>query len=439
MRSSTTGKPLSSSRIVPAALALAAALLLAPGQALAKEGFGHWWLPPDYSVHGSSIDALFTWTFWITTIAFVLVQVTLIVFLIKYRNRPDRKKAIFTHGNTRLEMAWTLAPAVILAGLAVANKGVWDRLRFNPDAERPDVTNVLVIGQQFKWNVIYPGPDGKLGRYLIYPKVTDARWPDGKARGGAAGPASLAYEKSVQAINTYIDQENPLGKDFSDPDGKDDAWQGALAREMVIPVNRPVQVHLGSKDVIHSFFLVNHRVKLDAVPGIRGKIAFTATKTSAQQALETTKTYKLDDLDKALQDPETRELSVRIDENAPGAPEAKNQDRTGWRYVDPADKKKVKSSIIRNAAGFPADPELRKAIFEKLKTAGITEVQAYVPGYWDIVCEELCGQGHYTMQGRLVVLDGLEYDKLKLDRIPPNLSPTTAPATTAPTTQTASR
>jgi cytochrome c oxidase subunit 2 len=441
-RQSSQPSSSSSSRFVSAAIALAAALLLAPGQALAAEGFRHWWLPEDHSLHGGAIDALFTWTFWITAITFVLVQVTLIVFLIKYRNRPDRKKAIFTHGNTRLEMAWTLAPAVILAGLAVANKGVWDRLRFNPDAQRPDVTNVLVIGQQFKWNVIYPGPDGKLGRYLIYPRPTDTRWPDGKVRGGVPGPASLAYAQAVQAINSYIDQENPLGKDFSDEAGKDDSWQGALAREMVIPVNRPVQVHLGSKDVIHSFFLPNHRVKLDAVPGIRGKIAFTATKTSAEKANETIRKYTLDELEQALKRPETRELSLRIDENSPGAPEAKNQDKTGWRYVDPADKKKVKSSIIRNAAGFPADAELQKALFEKLKTAGITEVQAYVPGYWDIVCEELCGQGHYTMQGRLVVVDGAEYDKLKLDRIPPTAAPTTAPAAAAaaaPTTQTASR
>lgn len=429
MRLFTIGRQPSSSpsRIVSAAVAMAAGLLLAPSAVLAKEGFSHWWLPEDHSVHGSSIDSLFTWTFWITAVAFVLVQVTLVVFLIKYRHRPGRK-AVFIHGNTRLEMAWTLAPAVILAGLAVANKGVWDRLRFNPDALREDTTNVLVIGQQFKWNVVYPGPDGKLGRYLFFPRPTDTAWPDGSKFANVAGPAQLPYAESVKAINTFIDQVNPLGKDFNDPDGKDDAWQGALAREMVIPVDRPVQVHLSSKDVIHSFFLPNHRVKLDAVPGIRGKIAFTATKTSLEQAEETIRNYTLEELDAALQKPETKELSLRIDESAPGAPEARNSDRTGWRYIDPADKKRVKSSIIRNAAGFPADAELRKAILDKLRAAGITEVRAYVPGYWDIVCEELCGQGHYTMQGRLVVLDGAEYDKLKLDRIPPN-------ATTAPTTQ----
>ncbi|HEV2292539.1 MAG TPA: cytochrome c oxidase subunit II transmembrane domain-containing protein [Tepidisphaeraceae bacterium] len=429
---------MSSSRkpVRAAAIATAAALLLAPSAALAAEGFRHWWLPDDHSLHGSQIDSLFNWTFWITAVAFVLVQVTLVVFLIKYRTRPERKKAIFTHGNTRLEMAWTLAPAVILAGLAVANKGVWDRLRFNPDALRPDVTNVLVIGQQFKWNIIYPGPDGKLGRYLMFPKPTDTKWPDGSSFANVAGPAQLPSQQAMKAINTYIDQVNPLGKDFSDPDGKDDAWQGALAREMVIPVDRPVQVHLGSKDVIHSYFLPNHRVKLDAVPGIRGMIAFTATKTSLAKAEETIRKYTLEQLDAALQRPETKELSVRIDENAPGPVEAKNKDRTGWRYIDPADKKRVKSSIIRDTGGFPADEELRKGILDKLRAAGVTEVQAYIPGYWDIVCEELCGQGHYTMQGRLVVLDGAEYDKLKLDRIPPNLAPTTAPATQA--TQTAS-
>src|SRR5207248_999032 len=88
-------------------------------------GWGEWWLPPDRSVHGQGIDSLFMVTFWITMISFIAVELCLLVFLVKYRHRPEKKKAHFTHGNTRLEMAWTLAPAVILAGLAVPNKGVW--------------------------------------------------------------------------------------------------------------------------------------------------------------------------------------------------------------------------------------------------------------------------------------------------------------------------
>ena len=55
---------------------------------------------------------------------------------------------------------------------------------------------------------------------------------------------------------------------------------------MKIPVNRPVEVQLWSKDVIHDFFLPNFRVKLDAVPGMRGKFIFTATMTSKQREAE---------------------------------------------------------------------------------------------------------------------------------------------------------
>ena len=154
-------------------------------------GYWDWWLPPDRSKHGHGIDTLFNVTFWITMVTFVAVEIVLVVFLIKYRHRPDKKKAVFTHGNTRLEMWWTITPALVLAGLAIANKGVWDRLRFNPEGKNPDKATILVIGQQFKWNVVYPGKDNKLGRYLMFPKPTDARWPQGIKFAGVAGPARL--------------------------------------------------------------------------------------------------------------------------------------------------------------------------------------------------------------------------------------------------------
>src|SRR6476659_4028989 len=166
-----------------------------------RGGWGDWWLPPEHSTHGAAIDSLFNWIFWITMVAFILVEAVLVVFLIKYRSRPEKRKAHFTHGNTRLEMAWTLAPAVILAVLALASKKVWDNYRYSPKGDDPGRTTVLVVGEQFKWNVIYPGPDGKLGAYLKYPRPTDARWPGGVNYQGTKGPADLQYDKAIQAIN----------------------------------------------------------------------------------------------------------------------------------------------------------------------------------------------------------------------------------------------
>jgi heme/copper-type cytochrome/quinol oxidase subunit 2 len=398
-----------------AAVMLGAALLLTgspAGAADLRPGWGQWWLPPVRSTHGAAVDSLFVWTFWITMITFVAVEVVLVIFLIKYRHRPDRKKAHFTHGNTKLEMTWTLAPAVIFAALAVANKGVWDKIRFNPDLARSDVARILVIGQQFKWNVIYPGPDGKFGKYLIFPRPTDTSWPPtwdpAKKQlvpatfAGVAGPASLPYDKAVVAINTYIDRVNPLGKVFSDPDGIDDDWSKTPGREINIPVGRPIEVQLSSKDVIHDFFLPNFRVKLDAVPGMRGHLSFTATTTSKQREQESRRMYTIEELAKRFAKFPKTEMSIAISKDSPGA--IKDSRRDEYLYAEnPAAKRPV--TIIRN------DRALTPEVIEKLRAAGIKQVMAYEPGYWDLVCEELCGQGHYTMQNRLVVLDNAEYQK----------------------------
>jgi cytochrome c oxidase subunit 2 len=284
-------------------------------------GASAWWLPTNYAEHGGPIDALFTAIFWITVAVLVGVHVLLVAFLVRYRTKPGRDTATFVHGHTRLEQVYTIAPAIVLAGLALASKRVWDGYNLPATGDNAkDVVRVMVIGQQFKWNVIYPGPDGVVGRYLVYPKPTDTSWPDGQRFRGTNGPAELPYVKAVEAINLYVEQINPLGKDFSDPDGDDDDWQNALARDLVVPVNRPVEVYLGSRDVIHDFAVPNLRVKLDAVPGMVGVVRFTPT---------------------------------------------------------------VTTDSVPNG-----------------------------PGYFDIVCQELCGSGHYTMQGRLfVVADDATYAK----------------------------
>jgi heme/copper-type cytochrome/quinol oxidase subunit 2 len=366
-------------------------------------GWRSWSLPPNHSVHGAAIDSLFWLIFWITMIAWVAVTIVMIVFLIKYRHRPGRR-AHFTHGNTRLEMAWTIAPAVILMVLAIWSKFVWDNYRYSPSSEDPNRAIVLVVGQQFKWNVVYPGPDHKLGRYMMFPKPTDLAWPnptgDGKPYmyAGVRGPAFLPYVESVNAINKYIDTVNPLGKDFSDPDGKDDDWQGALARELVLPKDRPIEVVLSSKDVIHDFFLPNFRVKLDAVPGMRGHIFFTATMSTKEREALSRRSYSIDELLDAVKKPENKELTIAVDATSPGA----ELDKATKQYLY---RDKEKKTIVRNAR------TISPSIAQKLKDAGVQNVTAYLPGYWDLVCEELCGQGHGTMQDKLIIVDNDEYVK----------------------------
>lgn len=404
--------------------------LLATASTARAEGWGGWWLPTNYSEHGSSFDTLFNWIFWITTITFIIVQVVLIVFLIKYRSRPDRKKAIFTHGNTRLEMCWTLAPAVILAVLALASKQAWDKYKFPADTGEP-TSKILVIGQQFKWNVVYPGPDGKIGRYLIFPKPTDMKWPaaDGKTVkfGGVDGPGFLKYEDAVSAINKYIASENPLGKDFSDPDGKDDDWSKTAGRAIFLPANTPIEIQLGSKDVIHDFFLPNFRVKLDAVPGLRGMIHFKSLKQS-------TETFDLASVPNEAQIWLDRDTKAAVLGGTPAEfeiPHPTEKVRAGGRMravaiirnmeslKDAATKRVMRRDKVAADKVEAAKVEAEIAVVrQELASLGITQLTAITMPF-ELVCEELCGGQHYTMRGVVNMLSPEEYQKFINKSAPP--------------------
>jgi heme/copper-type cytochrome/quinol oxidase subunit 2 len=396
----------------------------APAPVLAESN--GWWLPPNYSVHGEAMDMLFYWIFWITMVIWAAVWIVMAVFLVKYRYRPERKKALFTHGNTRLEMIWTLAPAVILILLALLTKRVWDEYRFPSKETRDRSHDMMVIAEQFNWNVVYPGPDGKLGRYLIFPKTTDLRWPtlpEGDSYvwpEGVPGPAFMPTKDAATKLKEFIDAKNRLGKDFTDPAGKDDDWQQALGRPVYVPRSEPVRIILGSKDVLHDFFLPNHRVKLDAVPGLRGEIYFTATKGSAEYETASRKRVSLDDLRK-LAVPGGPEYTLEIPPDDPrgedvGAPGDPSSFRRYWQEVEVTERKRVGGRMTtvktkKKETLASHGTQITAKLVDELKAAGFTEVQVYVPKYWDLVCEELCGIGHTKMQGKLVVLEPKDYER----------------------------
>lgn len=363
-----------------------------------------WWLPANYAVHGREIDALFVWFFWITMVVFVGVQALLVIFTLRYRAGPRNLRATHLHGHRRVEIFWTVIPTIILLGMALASERVWKDFRSSPDLTDPNRSKILVIGQQFKWNIIYPGPDGKFGRYLVYPKPTDLNWPvgpDGRSEHFASvpGPALLPYKEAVKAINTYIDTENPLGKDFSDPDGKDDDWSFAPGRPMFVPVNRPVEVELESKDVIHDFFIPNFRAQLYAVPGMRGSFVFTPTITTEQLESASKQTVSIDELIAMLADPANQNLVIDINAESAGA----QHDKTGWRYAGGSGRKAA--TIIRDQMGFAP------GVAERLRAAGVQRVSVHRHQPFEIACAQLCGAQHYTMRGELIVLSQEEFDR----------------------------
>ena len=97
------------------------------------------------------IDNLIDPVFIVAGVIFVLVQFLVVYFVVKYRHRPDRPEPVQVHGNTKMEIAWTLAPALILLAIAIPTIGTIFDLSRTPD----NSLNVTVVARQFWWEYRY--------------------------------------------------------------------------------------------------------------------------------------------------------------------------------------------------------------------------------------------------------------------------------------------
>jgi len=202
------------------------------------------------SDHGVHIDTMLYITLALTGIVFFITQIALFWFSFKYQESDNRKAFYFPHNN-KLELIWTVIPAITLTVLV--GFGIFYWFKITGDAPK-DAMVVEVTGSQFKWEFRYPGADGKLGK------------------------------KYYRQINEGAN--NPLGQVWEDSTNKDDIYV-APGDPMHLVVNKPVKLIINAKDVIHDVGLSHFRLKMDAVPGTPTTMWFTPTKTTAQMRQET--------------------------------------------------------------------------------------------------------------------------------------------------------
>lgn len=208
-----------------------------------------WPLPDTITEHARQVDSQYRLTLWVTGIIFLLAQAALGYAVFKF-GRKREEPASPVRGNDRWEFLWTTAAAVLFIGLTFMGYTVWAEARFTEAASRPpdeDRVVIEVVGQQFVWNMRYPGRDGKFG------------------------------PTRIELIDDALG--NPLGVDRDHPDGKDDI----MVPRMSVPVNRQIELVLKTKDVLHNFFVPELRIKLDTLPGITGILRFTPEKTGTYE------------------------------------------------------------------------------------------------------------------------------------------------------------
>jgi cytochrome c oxidase subunit 2 len=204
-------------------------------------------LPESASAHGVEIDTLFNFNLIIITIVFVAVNVLLFYFAYKYYSKKDLKATYFAH-STKLELIWTIVPAVFLAVIIIYGLAVWNKITSPADPNKAVVMELFA--EQFKWTARYGGSDNTLGE-SNYKLTADM---------------------------------NPLAIDSTDKHAWDDK---IVSGEFHIPVNKTVLMYFRSKDVIHSAYMPHFRAQMNCVPGMRTEFHFTPTITTAQMKEKT--------------------------------------------------------------------------------------------------------------------------------------------------------
>ena len=203
---------------------------------------GH--MPPDYSAHGPEIDSLIVGEHWMIAILFIFWAGFIIFALVRFRAGKRNRPASYAGMRSRWPVYAIAAVFVVeiidLVGFSIPAWAHWAH-PLPAGGDKP--LEVRVIGEQFAWNVHYPGPDGIFGR------------------------------SKVELVST----DNPLGLDPTDPHAQDDI---TTINELHLEVNRPALIHILSKDVIHSFKLPVMRAEQDAVPGQDIPIHFTPVRAS---------------------------------------------------------------------------------------------------------------------------------------------------------------
>jgi cytochrome c oxidase subunit II len=195
------------------------------------------------SDHGVLIDRMLYITIALTGIVFFITQIALFWFSFKYQE-SDKRKAYYYPHNNKLELIWTVIPAIALTVLVGFGLFYW----FKITGREPKNSMVVeVVGKQFGWEFRYPGKDGVLGK---------------------------KFYKNVDAS-----KNNPVGQIWEDQYNHDDVF---VEQEMHLVVNKPVKLVIGAKDVIHDVGLAHFRMKMDAVPGTRTTMWFTPKYTTKE-------------------------------------------------------------------------------------------------------------------------------------------------------------
>jgi cytochrome c oxidase subunit 2 len=200
-------------------------------------------LPESASLHGEKVDWLMNFNMIIVLAVFFIVNGILFVFAFRYYGKKGNSAYFFPHNN-KLEMLWTVVPAVALAFIIFFGLYYWNQIM--DETENPNAIKVELYAKQFDWTARYPGNDKIFGK-------TDYTMCD--------HPGT-----------------NMVGLDTTDKNAFDDL----MTKEIHLVKGREVVFQFRSRDVIHSAYMPHFRAQMNCVPGAVTAFRFTPKYTTEE-------------------------------------------------------------------------------------------------------------------------------------------------------------
>ncbi|HEX5220779.1 MAG TPA: cytochrome c oxidase subunit II [Verrucomicrobiae bacterium] len=204
-------------------------------------------MPVLASENGRPVDDLIIYIHWLMIALFVGWAGYFVYTLWRFHAKRNPKAdhvGVRSHASNYIEVIVAGVEVFLLAFVAIPLWAKSSDVTTVPNSK--DALTIQVVAQQFDWHFRYAGKDGEFGKQDMN-MVTDA---------------------------------NLFGVRPDDPKGADDVQ---VSTQIHVPVNRPIILHISSKDVIHSFKVIALRVTQDAIPGMRIPTWFKATKEGTYQ------------------------------------------------------------------------------------------------------------------------------------------------------------
>lgn len=263
------------------------------------------------SVHGRSTDWLMDLNLWIIIAVFFLTNGLLFGFAFKYVRKPGVKAYWFPHDN-RLELAWTVVPAIVLAVIIILGLKSWNE---QTDESPKEAIRLELFSKQFDWTVRMSGDDNTLG-YFDY-KLTNENNPLAMLTSTTIQDAIDSMENSATGIHALETELNDPKKIFNPEDHalkvKDLARKERMVRmlyqlkarhssaldarvkddlmfnandTLYLCVDTDYEFNFRSKDVIHSAYMPHFRSQMNTVPGQTTRFKFQPCITTAEMRVK---------------------------------------------------------------------------------------------------------------------------------------------------------